>query len=57
MPGFLADTTCIVAALREWHEHYEPAAAEIERRRARGETMFLAAPSLIETYSVLTRLP
>jgi predicted nucleic acid-binding protein len=57
MPGFLPDTACIVAALSEWHEHHEPAATEIERRRARGEAMLLAAPSLIETYSVLTRLP
>ncbi len=57
MPGFLPDTACIVAALSGWHEHHELAATEIERRRARGETMFLAARSLIETYSVLTRLP
>lgn len=57
MPAFFTDTSCIVAALSAWHDHHEPAAGEIERRRARGEAMFLAAPSLIETYSVLTRLP
>lgn len=57
MPGFLPETSCLVAALAGWHEHHERAASEIERRRARGEPMLLAAPSLVETYAVLTRLP
>jgi predicted nucleic acid-binding protein len=57
MPGFLPETSCLIAALSGWHEDHERAASEIEHRRARGEPMLLAAPSLIETYSVLTRLP
>jgi predicted nucleic acid-binding protein len=57
MPGFLPETSCLIAAISAWHEDHERAASEIERRRARGEPMLLAAPSLIETYSVLTRLP
>jgi predicted nucleic acid-binding protein len=40
-----------------WHVHHEPAWREIERRLARGEEMCLAAPALLETYAVLTRLP
>jgi predicted nucleic acid-binding protein len=46
----------MVAALCTWHEHHERAAAEINRR-LRHESMHLAAPALVETYSVLTRLP
>ena len=57
MPRFLPDTSCLVAALCAWHEHYERAAREIERRLDRGESLVVAAPALVETYAVLTRLP
>jgi predicted nucleic acid-binding protein len=46
----------MVAALCAWHEHHERAAAELNRRLRR-ERMLLAAPALVETYAVLTRLP
>ncbi len=57
MPAFLPDTSCMIAAVCGWHEHHERAAAEIERRLRRGETMVVAAPALVEAYAVLTRLP
>lgn len=57
MPGFTPDSACMVAALSTWHQHHERAAGEIERRLAQGEPMVIAAPTLVETYSVLTRLP
>jgi predicted nucleic acid-binding protein len=57
VPGFLPDTSCIVAAVCGWHEHHAAAASEIERRLARRERMHLAAPALLESYAVLTRLP
>ena len=57
MPGFLADTSCIVATLCAWHEHHDRALEEIERRLNRSEKMIVAAPVLIEAYAVLTRLP
>ncbi len=47
----------MVAAVCGWHEHHDRAAAEIERRLGRGETMIVAAPALVETFAVLTRLP
>lgn len=47
----------MVAAVCSWHEHHEPAAAELERRLSRKEELIVAAPALIETYAVLTRLP
>jgi predicted nucleic acid-binding protein len=57
MARFLPDTSCIVAALLVWHEHHERAAGEIERRLDLGEHLVMAAPALVETYAVLTRLP
>jgi predicted nucleic acid-binding protein len=47
----------MIAAVCSWHEHHSPALAEIERRLDRRERMFVAAPALVETYAVLTRLP
>jgi predicted nucleic acid-binding protein len=47
----------MVAVLCSWHEHHEPAARQIERRLGEGEMLVVAAPALVETYAVLTRLP
>lgn len=52
----LIDTSCMVSALCSWHEHHEATRAEIERS-VRGDSFLVAAPSLIEAYAVLTRLP
>jgi len=57
MPGFLPDTSCMMAAVCTWHEHHDRAASEIERRLRRGEKMVVAGPALVESYAVLTRLP
>jgi predicted nucleic acid-binding protein len=46
-----------VAALVGWHERHEAAAREISSRLDAGERFIVAAPALIETYAVLTRLP
>lgn len=56
-PRFLPDTSCMIAALCTWHEHHRSAAADLNRRLSRGETLIVAAPALVETYAVLTRLP
>lgn len=55
--GFLPDTSCVIAALLDWHEHHEAAAREISSRLEAGERIVVAAPVLVESYSVLTRLP
>lgn len=57
MPGFMPDSNCIVAVISRQHVHHERAMAEIDRRLSRGENLLLAAHSLVETYSVLTRIP
>ena len=54
---FLPHANCIGAALYAWCEHHGRAAGEIRRRLTAGESMVIAAPTVIETYSVLTRLP
>lgn len=57
MASFLPDTSCMIAAVCSWHEHHDRAADAIESRLERKERMIVAAPALIEMYSVLTRLP
>jgi predicted nucleic acid-binding protein len=47
----------MIAAICAWHEHHEQAANEIQHRLDRREKMVVAAPALVETYAVLTRLP
>jgi predicted nucleic acid-binding protein len=47
----------MIAAVCSWHEHHGQAAGEIQRRLVRRERMIIAAPALVEAYSVLTRLP
>ncbi|MFN2386478.1 MAG: PIN domain-containing protein [Thermoanaerobaculia bacterium] len=57
MSAYLLDTSCLVAAVCTWHEHHEATKREIVRREAAGDVLVLAAHSLAEAYSVLTRLP
>jgi predicted nucleic acid-binding protein len=46
-----ADTSVVVPALTDWHEHHRQARSAIEGVQR------LPAPVLVESYSVLTRLP
>jgi predicted nucleic acid-binding protein len=55
--AYLLDTTCLVAAVCAWHRHHDATRRDIERRDAAGENLVLAAHSLAEAFSVLTRLP
>src|SRR5947207_14672025 len=57
MGRFLPDTSVMVAAICGWHEHNRRALRALEIRLAGGEALVAAAPALIETYAVLTRLP
>ncbi len=55
--SFLADTSCLVAAFCQWHAQHTVTLAEFSRRIDSGSNLVIAAHSLLETYSVLTRLP
>ncbi len=57
MTSYLLDTSCLVAAVCAWHRFHDATRREIERRDGAGEKLVLAAHSLAETFSVLTRLP
>ena len=46
-----------MAAVCTWHVHHFATRKELERRHAAGDTPVLAAHTLAEAYSVLTRLP
>lgn len=47
-----ADTSVVVAAFASWHEGHDAA-----RKALRGRTVRLPGHVLLETYSVLTRMP
>ena len=51
------DTSCLVALVCGWHEHHAATRSLIERRVGDGAVLAVAAPALVEAYSVLTRLP
>jgi predicted nucleic acid-binding protein len=47
----------MVAALCAWHERHEWIIQQLDQRLDAGERLVVAAPALVETYAVLTRLP
>lgn len=55
--SFLADTSCLVAAFCQWHAQHTVTLAEFAKRIDDGSSLVIATHSLLETYSVLTRLP
>ena len=57
MARFMFDTSCMIAAVSGSHPHHGPAADQYNRRLDSGESLVVAAHSLAEAYSVLTRSP
>lgn len=47
----------MIALVSGWHAAHDLVMLEVETRLDRGEEMVVAAPALIESYAVLTRLP
>jgi predicted nucleic acid-binding protein len=47
----------MIALVSGWHATHELVTLEVEARLDRGEEMVIAAPALVESYAVLTRLP
>ena len=50
------DSSVVIAALLSWHEFHERAAKALEKAMS-GKRFLLPLPALIESYSVMTRLP
>ena len=57
MSRFLVDTSYIVAQLASWSPHHDSVTSQLDLRLSGGESMVVAAHSVAETYSVLSRLP
>lgn len=57
MSLYLIDTSCMVAAVCSWHEHHAVTLGELQRLQEARWKSVVAAHSLAEAYSVLTRLP
>lgn len=53
----MLDTSWMVALVCAWHEHHARALEIAKSRTTEGEKLVLAAPAVVETYAVLTRLP
>ena len=47
----------MVPLVSEWHQHHERTTRDYRARLARGEMAVIAIHALLESYSVLTRLP
>ena len=55
--GTALDTSVVIAALLSWHEHHEVALPTVQQALAQPDGAILPLPALIESYSVMTRLP
>jgi len=51
------DTSVVVAALLSWHARHPDALAELDALLGDGSRVLLPVPVLMESYSVMTRLP
>jgi predicted nucleic acid-binding protein len=51
------DSSILVAALASWHENHDESRTALERVMGPAGELVLPADVLVETYSVLTRLP
>jgi predicted nucleic acid-binding protein len=50
------DTSVIIAALLGWHEHHKPALSALQRAFDDARVV-VPGPALVESYSVMTRMP
>ncbi len=57
MTRTLFDTSTLIAASCSWHESHQPCRDAWQDRLESGSAILAAAHSLVEVYSVLTRLP
>ena len=56
MAAFAPDSSCMVPALSPTHPHHARAVAALDRHVSAGDEMIVVAHTLLETYSVLTRM-
>jgi len=51
------DSSVLIAAVLAWHEHHPASYQEVERLAASDTAGIIPAHALLESYSVITRLP
>lgn len=51
------DTSVLVAALLSWHDRHTVALREVQSALTAPNSMVIPSPALVESYSVMTRLP
>src|SRR6266542_374700 len=54
---FALDTNVVIALVSEWDEHHAESVAGYEQRLSKGQIPLIPVSVLIESFSVLTRLP
>jgi predicted nucleic acid-binding protein len=54
---FALDSSCVVSLLSSWHEFHTRTKQAYEAIRARRERVIIPVHALLESYSVLTRMP
>jgi hypothetical protein len=55
--AFALDTSCVVPLLASWHAFHARTKQGYELRRARRERLVIPASALVQSFSVLTRMP
>lgn len=55
--GFALDSSCVIALLASWHDRHAATFRAYQARRARQARLILPVHVLLESFSVLTRMP
>ncbi|MCX6602298.1 MAG: hypothetical protein NTV52_01745 [Acidobacteria bacterium] len=54
---FTVDSNYLICVLQSWNTHHGPTIADLERRLDEGQKFHLVPHTLLESYSVMTRMP
>lgn len=54
---FSVDSNFLICSLQSWNPHHDATLADLEHRLTAGQSLHLIPHTLLETYSVMTRMP
>ena len=54
---FTVDSNYLICLLQSWNSHHPATLADLERRLDQGQLLHIIPHTLLETYSVMTRMP
>ena len=55
--NFTVDSNYLICLLQSWNSHHPATLADLERRLDQGQLLHIIPYTLLETYSVMTRMP